>query len=319
MDKVKPNGIEFEISPVCIGTAPYGSDLKVEKCYEVMDCFYEMGGNLIDTANFYANWLPVERSISEKTIGKWMYERNNRHDMIISTKGGHPLYETLDVPRLSKAEILYDIDDSLKNLKTDYVDIYFLHRDNEAVPVFEMIDALNTIIKSGKARSIGLSNWKPYRIEQAMKYCKDENLAEIKFSQIEFGLALPNYGAYDMTTEYMDFNAYEFYKKNKINTLSCSSQSGGYFFCNDDSGNPLFNKKFSNDRNLKMHKYIKSLCKKYDCSAASIIISALTSNQDFCTVPILGCMNAEQVKSSAGGLELRLEKDEIKKLLSRSV
>ena len=318
MNQIKLKGLEAEVGRAALGTALFGTVLPEEECRAVLDEFFECGGNIVDTALIYADWEPGEKSSSEKVIGRWIKDKKNRHSMVISTKGGHPKLDTMNISRLSEKEIFEDIDSSLKNLQTDYIDIYFLHRDDKSKPVGEIMETLNKLVRAGKARNVGLSNWSPLRIAEARKYCRENNLADIFYSQIEFGIAEPNPGTFDPTTEFMDSDAYEFYRRNDINLFSCSAQSGGYFFNLDEHGLPKANKKYDSADNLARFDEVMRLCRKYDCSAAGILVAALCSNPHFRTIPILGCMSTEQLKTSVKGTELNLKEDEVCRLLKRT-
>ncbi len=317
MNRVKLNGTDITVSKTALGTATFGKEIDQVTSFMLMDSFFENGGNLLDTANAYADWLPGEKSSSEKTIGKWMNERNNRHDIIISTKGGHPPCDNMDLSRLSKADILSDIESSLKNLQTDYIDVYFLHRDDTSMHVGEIMSTLNEIIKSGKARSIGLSNWCPERIEDAMRYCEEHGMAQITSSQIHFGIAHPNADKLNHSTEFMHKEAFEFYAKQDLALFSFSSQSGGYFFICDENGEPKANPLYDNAKSREQFYKVKDMCKKYDCSVGALIVSALSSNPYFNTIPIIGCMTKEQIDDSMAGLTIKMSDEDIKSLILR--
>ncbi len=317
MSFIKLNGTDINVSKVALGTALFGKTIDREMSFLLMDKFFENGGNLIDTANVYANWLPGEKSASEKTIGRWMSERKNRDKVIISTKGAHPVSGLEHIPRVSKECILADVDDSLKNLGTDYIDIYFLHRDDESKTIAEIMDTLGSIAKTGKIRSIGLSNWKPKRLREAADYAKGHNIMPVTSSQVHFGIAYPNPDGIDPTTEFVDKAEFDFYSENEFNLFSFSSQSGGYFFCTDENGRPLQNRSYDNEKSRQKFDLVMQMTEKYNCSVAEIIIASLCANKAFNTIPIIGCANEEQLKSSMAGLSVQMEDGDVKNLLKR--
>lgn len=123
---------------------PLGSTLDEQASFKLMDRYVELGGNMVDTAEVYANWLPGEKSISEKVIGRWMKARGNREQLIVTTKGvHHDLDAPTIVPRVAYAPILTDIEASLQRLQVETIDLYWLHRDDPTKPVEEIIDALD--------------------------------------------------------------------------------------------------------------------------------------------------------------------------------
>ncbi|WP_240414916.1 aldo/keto reductase [Paenibacillus periandrae] len=154
-------------SVICLGTSDIGGSISEEESNRIMNAFTEAGGNFLDTAEVYANWLPIEPNSSERFLGRWMKERGNRDQLIIATKGGHPLLDTPLVSRLSAAEIEQDILGSLQRLGTDYIDLYYLHRDDPHIPVETLIDILETHVRQGHIRYYACSNWTLERLEQA--------------------------------------------------------------------------------------------------------------------------------------------------------
>lgn len=317
MNRIKLNGTDINVSRVALGSATFGKDIDEATSFLLMDRFFENGGNLIDTARVYADWLPGEKSSSEKTIGKWMRERKNRDSIIISTKGGHPPCDNMAMSRLSEADIMDDIENSLENLQTDYIDVYFLHRDDKSMHVGEIMNTLDKIVTSGKARSIGLSNWCAERIGEAMQYCAEHNMSPITSSQIQFGIAHPNSDKVNHSTEFMHKSAFDFYAKEDLNLFSFSSQSGGYFFVCDENGAPKANPFYDNAKSREQFFKVKAMSQKYDCSVGAIIVSALASNPYFKTIPIIGCMTSEQVDDSMSGLNIKMSDDDIKSLILR--
>lgn len=317
MNYITLNGTDIKVSKVALGTATFGKDADEKTSFAVMDRFLENGGNLIDTAVMYADWLPGEKSSSEKTIGKWLKSRGNRKEVIISTKGGHPQWDKMEISRLSESDIMNDIEKSLTNLQTDYIDIYFLHRDDKSIPVGDIMDVLHKIVSSGKARSIGLSNWCTERIDEANEYCKAKGISPITSSQIQFGIAHPNPDKIDPTTEFMSKEAFEYYKNAGLNLLSFSSQSGGYFFMQNEDGSPKANPFYDNEKSREMFYKVKEMSKKYSCSVGAVIVSALSSNPYFNTIPIIGCMTEGQVDDSMAGLNIKMSDEDIKALIMR--
>lgn len=125
----------LNVSPICLGTGEIGTRLDRNASFRLLDAYVDAGGNFLDTAHVYGDWVKdVERSICEKTIGAWLQSRANRARIVLATKGGHPDLHTMNVPRLSRAEIIQDIDESLQFLQTDVIDLYWLHRDDPLCP-----------------------------------------------------------------------------------------------------------------------------------------------------------------------------------------
>jgi aryl-alcohol dehydrogenase-like predicted oxidoreductase len=135
-------GTNLSPSVICLGTAQIGSVIPEADAFRLLDTYYGLGGTFLDTAQVYADWLPGERSASEKTIGRWLKARGLRNHTVVSTKGGHPDLHAMEIPRLSPEHIVFDVERSLLNLQTDRIDLYWLHRDDPNRPVSEMLDIL---------------------------------------------------------------------------------------------------------------------------------------------------------------------------------
>lgn len=166
MRKLELGATGVQVSALCFGTDLIGGRIDRETSFHLLDLFREQGGTFIDTGNFYAAWLPgCQGGESESTIGDWMKDRGCRDEMVISTKLG------FDYPGcaggLSAAEIERECEKSLRRLGTDHLDIYYAHRDDPATPLTETMAAFDRLIRTGKARSIGASNLRVWRIAEA--------------------------------------------------------------------------------------------------------------------------------------------------------
>ena len=315
MEKVILKGTDLCVSQVALGTDSYGLLTNEEESYALLDEFFALGGNLLDTALIYSDWVPGEKSRSEKLLGRWMKKRGRRDDVIISTKGSHPDFATMDVHRLSKEDIEGDIEKSLTHLGTDYVDIYWLHRDSEALPVDGIMDTLGGLVKAGKIRYIGMSNWTHKRIEEANKYAKANGLPLIVSSQIQYSVAEAIKEHNDPTLVLMNDNEYNYFKEKKMPVFAFASQAKGFFSKLDALGEDGVSGKayerYFSETNLKRFKVIKALSEKYSVSVAEIVIALLVSNEDFQTIPIVGCKNSAHLNSSVAGTNVKLTQEEV--------
>ncbi|HEY5586246.1 MAG TPA: aldo/keto reductase, partial [Ruminiclostridium sp.] len=145
----------MKISKIIMGGVPFGTVVSKELSFKMMDKFAQQGGNTIDTARVYCEWIEGGKYASEQTIGEWVKASNNRKDIIIITKGGHHRLSNPNVSRLSREDIFEDLEISLNTLKMDYVDIYMLHRDDTKRPVSDIMDTLHSLVEQRKARAIG--------------------------------------------------------------------------------------------------------------------------------------------------------------------
>ena len=152
-------GVRKPISELALGTAFYRVDGK-EQWFGLLDEFVSLGGTFIDSGRHYGD--------SEAVIGQWLEARGAREQVVICTKCGHGDYE---LPAENFEDIVTEeLETSLECLKTDYVDLYMLHRDNPACPVAAIMDRLNLEVQRGRVRCLGASNWEYSRVEEANRY-----------------------------------------------------------------------------------------------------------------------------------------------------
>ena len=194
MEKLKLGHSDVQVSSLCLGTDSLGSKIDRETSFELMDFYREKGGNFIDTANFYASWLPGCRGgESESTIGAWLAERGNRDQMAIASK------LAFDYPGcdggLNAAEIERECEKSLKRLRTDRIDLYYAHRDDFATPLEETMAAFDRLVKAGKVRMIGASNLSVWRIAEANGVSRANSWAQYGVVEQRHTYLRPRHGA----------------------------------------------------------------------------------------------------------------------------
>ncbi|HZC59687.1 MAG TPA: aldo/keto reductase, partial [Chthoniobacterales bacterium] len=179
----------LEASVLCLGTAEFGSAIKDTLAETIIENYLDAGGNVLDTAEIYASWLPDGAHRSETFLGTWLRKRKNRNGIIISTKGAHPRLDSMDKPRMSKPIVEADLNSSLQRLGIDCADIYWLHRDDHGTPVEEIILMLEDFRKAGKIRYTGLSNFTEARAEAARVAAEKLGIQSIVGIQNQWSLA----------------------------------------------------------------------------------------------------------------------------------
>jgi aryl-alcohol dehydrogenase-like predicted oxidoreductase len=187
MKKLKLGNTDLEIAPVNLGGNVFGWTLDETKSFEILDAFAGAGFNFIDTADTYSWWVEGNKGgESETIIGKWMSDRGNRKDIIVATKVGSQNQE--HPADISKAYILKTVEESLRRLRTDYIDLYYTHFDDEKTPVEETLEAYQQLIKDGKVRYIGASNLSPERLVASMDASEKNGLPAYKVLQPNYNL-----------------------------------------------------------------------------------------------------------------------------------
>ena len=176
---------ELSVYPLCLGGNVFGWSADEAQSHDVLDAYTSHGGNFIDTADVYSEWKDGNNGgDSEAIIGSWLKKRGNRSEVVIATK----VAKLSTRPGLSAANIKAAIDDSLKRLQSDYIDIYYAHEDDQNTPLEETLGAFDEIVKSGKVRYIAASNYNSARLKEAIEISKANNFVQYIAIQNHYNL-----------------------------------------------------------------------------------------------------------------------------------
>ena len=273
---------EPEVSALCLGTALFGSSVNRIDAFKQMDLFLDNGGNFFDTARVYADWLPGGHGASEETLGSWIRERKCRDRVIVSTKGAHPKLETMNIPRMSPKELRLDLEESLKTLGTDYIDVYFLHRDDISLPADEIIGSLEKFRKEGKIKNYGCSNWKQERIEDAAGAAVRLGSGGFACNQVRWGIGDINAGAVaDKTTVNMDRKLFEYHRNSGMAVMSYTSSCNGYFTkkLRGDTVKPSCELVYGNSANQKICNKLELWEKEFNLPVSALVLAYISSHE----------------------------------------
>ena len=300
-----------EVAVIGLGSSEFGGKCPESLAREFMDTYTGLGGNFIDTARVYGDFVTPRNGESEKVIGRWMSNRHCRDQLFLSTKGGHPQLTDMHRSRLSREEIRSDMAESLENLQTDYVDIYWLHRDDTSRPVGEIMESLQSLVDDGTTRMIGVSNWRPARIMEALTFSKEHGLTLLSANQPQFSLAVQASFA-DQTLVSMDNETYRMHLKTGLACCCFSSQARGFFTRLDKNGPENLpeglKKQYLCPENLAIYSRMKEIQQETGLDIQSIALSFLTS-QPFPTFALVGASKPEHILSlrNAGDAVLNAE------------
>ena len=222
------SGSDLKVSALSMGTVNFGSKISEEQAFAHMDRYLELGGNLLDTAHVYSDWLPGEKSRSEKIIGRWLKSRRP-DNMVICTKGGHFDLDTPQISRVTPADLHQDLIESLDCLQTGCIDIYMLHRDNPALPVDEIMDCLDDFVHSGRVRYLACSNWTAERIAQANAYARKSGKAPFIVDELMWSMAKINRNGIPDDYVVMDEEMLRLGQESGMSFMCYSSLAHGYF------------------------------------------------------------------------------------------
>jgi len=307
MEKRKLGGSDLEVAPIAFGGNVFGWTIEEQTSIDILDQFVADGFNLIDTADVYSRWNPGNQGgESETIIGNWMKSRNNRQQIVISTKVGGDMGS--DRKGLSKDYIVTAVEASLKRLQTDYIDLYFSHFDDPATPVEETLEAYDQLIKAGKVRWIGASNFSAARLKEALDASKNEGLPKYQVYQPEYNLY--NREKYEQEYEQLILDN----QLGVINYYALASGflSGKYRSEADLQKSPRGGgvKSFLNDRGFRILNALDQVSEQYNSNPASVAIAWLIARPSI-TAPIASVTNTIQLESLKGAAALQLSAEDI--------
>ncbi|HEV8390855.1 MAG TPA: aldo/keto reductase [Dongiaceae bacterium] len=192
MEKRRLGKSDLQVAPLCLGGNVFGWTADEDTSFALLDGFVEAGFNFIDTADVYSKWAAGHHGgESEMILGDWLKRRGKRDDVIIATKVGSEMAP--GKKGLSKAYIARAIEDSLRRLNTDYIDLYQSHRDDDETPIEETLEAYGALIKAGKVRAIGASNFSVQRFAASLEASAKHGLPRYQTLQPEYNLMVRDF------------------------------------------------------------------------------------------------------------------------------
>jgi len=179
----------LSVSNLCLGTMQFGWTADEAGSFAVLDAFIAAGGNFIDTADIYSRWVPGNPGgVSEEIIGRWMKARGNRSGLVVATKVRGQMWEGADGEGLSRSHIVRAVDDSLRRLQVETIDLYQTHYPDNNTPLEETLGVFGELIAAGKVRHIGLSNYTTSLMQDALRLAADRALPRFVSLQPHYNL-----------------------------------------------------------------------------------------------------------------------------------
>lgn len=296
---------ELQVAPLVFGGNVFGWTADERTSFSILDAFVDHGLNFIDTADVYSAWIDGHKGgESETIIGKWFKESGKRDKIVLATKVG--MLSTR--AGLSAANIAAAVDDSLRRLKTDYIDVYFSHLDDDKTPFEETLGAYQKLIKAGKVRVIGASNYSGERLEAALKVSGDTGLPAYQILQ-------PEYNLYDREGYETDLEPVA--QAHKIAVVTYFSLASGFlsgkYRSKDDTSNAARGsrvEKYLNDRGLRIVDALVDVAKRNDTTPATVALAWVIARPSV-TAPIASATSVAQLESLAAATRLNLSADDI--------
>jgi aryl-alcohol dehydrogenase-like predicted oxidoreductase len=307
MQKRQLGNTDITTLPLAFGGNVFGWTINEKTSFELLDEYVTAGFTLIDTADVYSRWASGIGGESETIIGNWMKLRKNRNKVSIATKAGMDMGQgKIDI---SKKYILKAVEASLKRLQTDHIDLYQSHKDDETTPVEETLDAYAQLIKEGKIRWIGASNFTPARLKDSLAASKKYNLPRYETLQPIYNL----YNREEFEKELRDICI-----DNNIGVINYYALAAGFLTGKYRSQNDVSKSvrgagaqsKYMNEKGFKILKAMDEVAAEYKTSLASISIAWLLA-QPGVTAPIASATSKEQLSTILKATELELRNDTV--------
>ena len=310
MERRKLGNTGFEILPLALGGNVFGWTIDEPTSFKILDAFVAAGFNLIDTADVYAKWVPGNKGgESETIIGNWLKKSGKRSKVIVATKVGMEMAP--DKKGLSAAYIFRAVEDSLKRLQTDHIDLYQAHKDDPDTPLEETLRAFAKLIKDGKVRAIGASNYSGPRLSQALEVSKKHGLPAFQTLQ-------PDYNLYDRAD--YENNLEPICLANGLGVISYFSLASGFLTGKYRSEADLSKsqrggrvKKYLNERGFRILKALDEVAVQYNSTPARVALAWLMARPSI-TAPIASATSLEQLKDLIEATKLQLDKSSIEAL-----
>ncbi len=302
----------LKVSALCLGTMTMGWTSSKEDSFAVLDAFVEAGGNFIDTADVYSVWADGNPGgVAETWIGEWMRHREMpRHHMVIATKVRGRMWEGPNGEGLSRVHIMKAVEDSLRRLNTDYIDLYQTHWPDENTPLEETLRALDDLVRQGKVRYLGASNHPAWLLTKALWVSDRLDLARYDCLQPHYNLVHRDEFERELMTACQD---------QELGVIPYSPLQGGFLTGKYRRDKPLPEKargssgdrmqRYMTDRNFTLIDMMDELAARHKASVAQVAIAWLLANPAI-TAPIIGANTVVQLSDITGALAVELTDEE---------
>ena len=305
----------LKVAAICLGPMQFGWSADEKTSFEVMDAYAEAGGNFIDTADIYSGWLPGHTGgESETIIGRWMNARGNRHLFVVATKFNGRLWPGPNGDGLSRGHVMKAVDDSLRRLQTDYIDLYQTHWPHQDTPQEETLRAMDDLVKAGKVRYLGCSNEPAWRLCKALWISDKYNLNRFISHQPPYSLVRRADFERELEALCLDQG---------VGVIPYSPLQAGFLTgkyrrdSTPDSVRAADLKKYSTERNYQLIDLLESRGKPYGASVAQMALAWMLQRPAV-TAPIIGANNTAQLKDILGCLNVKLAAEDVQAINAAS-
>ncbi|MBR5519269.1 MAG: aldo/keto reductase [Clostridia bacterium] len=293
-------GTDLTVSDLCCGTAGFGNRIDESTAFRLLDAYVDGGGNMIDTARVYAD------GIGETIIGRWL-SRGGRSKAIVATKGGHYDHRGPSFSRVTRSDVMTDVEISLKELKSDVIDFYWLHRDNTDLPVAEIAGFCNNLVASGKIRYWGISNWTLERAKEACALGAKAVSNRFSYAHVPSdgsadgnGLVTTDAALYDWHTEsqipLVPYSALAFGFFEKLLAANASVENDRIVLPDASAVSPGLFAALNTPENADRYEKVCRYCRETGRSATDLTIG-FHRTRPFADIPVIAARTEEQLNA----------------------
>ncbi|MAN27543.1 MULTISPECIES: aldo/keto reductase [Mesonia] len=310
MKKKKLGNTELETAPIIFGGNVFGWTLDEKESFKMLDELLDKGYDTIDTADVYSRWAEGNSGGESETIlGKWMKERGVRDRISLHTKVGSDMGQ--GHKDISKSYILSAVEDSLKRLQTDYIDLYYTHWDDDKTPVEETLEAYQKLIDQGKVRYIGASNLSAERLQDSLDAAKAKDLPKYQVFQQQYNL---------MERDDFEGEIKTICTANNVGVTTYFSLASGFltgkYRKEDDfegKKRKSFVQKYLNRRGLEVLGVLDEISEAHQISNAGVAL-AWIMNRPGVTAPIASATKSSHLKAFDEAVSVNLSEQEMNRL-----
>lgn len=302
----------LKVSELCLGTMQFGWTADEATSFAVMDAFVEAGGTFIDTADIYSRWAAGNPGgVSEQIIGRWMKARGNRGQIVLATKARGRMWDGPNGEGLSRGHLIRACEDSLRRLDTDYIDLYQTHSADPETPIDETLRVLDDLVRAGKVRYVGASNYPAWRFAKALWASDKLGLARYDSLQPHYNLA----HRAEFERELKPLCEEEGVGVIPYSPLAAGFLTGKYRRDNVPASARAegIQRRYLNDRGFAILDALDQIAAGRGLTVAQVALAWLLA-QPVITAPIIGANSVAQLSESLGAAGARLSEEEMNEL-----
>ena len=302
----------LKVSELCLGTMQWGWTASEAAAVEVMDAFVAAGGNFVDTADVYSRWAEGNPGgVSEEIIGRWMKSRGNRDQIVLATKVRGRMWDGPNGEGLSRVHIVKACEDSLRRLQTDYIDLYQTHFFDADTPIEETMETLDLLVRQGKVRYVGCSNYPAWRLTHAL-WASDKN-NWVRYDSLQPHYNLVHRGEFER--ELRDVCTHF-----GLGVIPYSPLAGGFLTGKYRRGGAAesaraesVRNRYMNDKGFAVLDALDDLAAARNATVLQVAL-AWQLHLDYVTAPIIGANTVGQLEESLAACGVDLSSDEMARL-----